>query len=235
MPQRTILLVLVGVEHLGWAGLRATLHGMGGVRVLREAIGEQQALSSAAELHADVIVVGTGLESASPLLLVGELRRCSPTSRIVVLGDDPAGDELLQYLTLNASAYLLWDGLSPAHLHRAIELVIDADVVMANRTAVESIATAWRLRSQTAADSLGLSVRERSVLCYLAAGLTRQQIAAAEAISLRSVERIVADLGDRLNAPSSFVMGVRAASLGLLPAGEQGSLPAGAAGTRATA
>lgn len=55
------------------------------------------------------------------------------------------------------------------------------------------------------------------MLCRLADGLTREQIAAGEGLSLRTVKRIVARLEEKLDAANPFVLGMKAAQLGMIP------------------
>lgn len=61
-----------------------------------------------------------------------------------------------------------------------------------------------------------LTARERAALRRLAEGLTRQEIAAAEGMSERTVQRIGADLREKLEAPTAFALGVKACQLGLI-------------------
>lgn len=62
-----------------------------------------------------------------------------------------------------------------------------------------------------------LTERERAVLQRLAEGLTREQVQAVESMSLRTVNRVVAALERKLDAPNVFALGARAAQLGLVP------------------
>jgi len=69
-----------------------------------------------------------------------------------------------------------------------------------------------------------LTERERAVLQRLTEGLTREQVRAIEAISLRTVNRTVADLERKLGAHNPFVLGARAALLGLVSLDEDGTI-----------
>jgi DNA-binding NarL/FixJ family response regulator len=62
----------------------------------------------------------------------------------------------------------------------------------------------------------GPTAREREVLRLLGAGLTREQIARSTNQSLRTVVRIITRLEEKLDAPCPFVLGVKAARLGLV-------------------
>ena len=70
--------------------------------------------------------------------------------------------------------------------------------------------------------------RERRVLTHLASGRTREQIASDEGMSARTVNRIVLDLEQKLDAHTPFVLGAKAVRAGLIPAEPVGNfMPAG--------
>jgi DNA-binding NarL/FixJ family response regulator len=58
---------------------------------------------------------------------------------------------------------------------------------------------------------------EHAVLKRLVEGLKRPQIAEAQGISLRSVNRIVPRLQTKLEAPNSYALVMKATQLGLIP------------------
>lgn len=232
MAQRSVLLALVGTEHLGWAGLRATLRSLRAAQTVAEATDEQETLRLAAALRPDAIVLGTGgtagagNDAASPSLLAAELRRCCPGAKIIMMGEAPAPEEMARCLELEVCAYLLWGTLSPARLHDVLELLIEADLALLSGPVLRLLAETSRERGRQAAERVGVSGREQAVLRCLAAGYTRRQIAASEGISLRSVERIVSELEAELQAPSPFVLGMRTSELGLLPGADAEPQPA---------
>jgi DNA-binding NarL/FixJ family response regulator len=61
-----------------------------------------------------------------------------------------------------------------------------------------------------------LTGRELAILEKLAAGLSEQQAAAAEGISVSTARRAVAELQAKLDAPSLFTLALRASQLGLI-------------------
>ncbi|MBM0235683.1 LuxR family transcriptional regulator [Micromonospora sp. STR1_7] len=74
--------------------------------------------------------------------------------------------------------------------------------------------TATPFGEQAAADEQGLTRQERELLRLLAAGHTDESAARKLAISLRSVQRMMTSLTERLGAASRFQAGVQAASNG---------------------
>jgi len=69
-----------------------------------------------------------------------------------------------------------------------------------------------------------LTERERVVLQRLTEGLTREQVRTVEAMSLRTVNRTVSDLEKKLEAQNPFVLGARAALLGLVALDDGGKI-----------
>lgn len=93
-----------------------------------------------------------------------------------------------------------------------------ADVVIISRTAADALLENQLVRSRVSVDRgrLQITHREQVVLQRLAEGFTQEQIANAENISPRTVERVVAILEQKLNAPCQFVLGMKAAQLDLV-------------------
>ncbi|MEU0570061.1 helix-turn-helix transcriptional regulator [Nonomuraea sp. NPDC005983] len=77
-----------------------------------------------------------------------------------------------------------------------------------------SVATPWDERP--AADSRGLSSRDREILLLLADGHTDESISRKLGLSLRTIRRLVSELMKRLNARSRFEAGILAARNGWL-------------------
>jgi DNA-binding NarL/FixJ family response regulator len=63
-----------------------------------------------------------------------------------------------------------------------------------------------------------LDEREREILHALAAGMSQPEIAENRHLGLRTVEGVLADLREKLQAPTLFALGARAMELGLLSA-----------------
>jgi DNA-binding NarL/FixJ family response regulator len=150
------------------------------------------------------------------VLLLADLRRgpCSESS-IVLLATrfDPA--ELQAYADLRVAGYLLWSDLSRAALWYSLAAIAAADVVVASRGPVFAYVEAVR-RSGPPPCAVNLSAREQAILCGLADGLTQEQVAHAQHLSLRTVQRAIIGLEEKLEAPSLFVLGKRASDLGLI-------------------
>lgn len=111
------------------------------------------------------------------------------------------------------TGYLLWREHDAADLAAMFAALAHRRCVIISRgiqeaIAQESVCTERLLDQHRAARQL--TSREARVLLALIDGLTQREIAAKEGIPLRSVHRTVADLQQRADAPTSFVLGMYA-------------------------
>jgi len=165
----------------------------------------------------DAIIAAATLGGQPVLPLLSELRRSScPATRAILVAADYAPGQLRSPEDTGVVGYLLWADLSPAVLRHCLAAAITGDVILGSGTVVRQFVAGLRGEGATRLAAAGITVRERSVLGRLAAGQTYDGIAAAEGISARTVERIVADLERCLDAPNLFALGLRAARLGLV-------------------
>ena len=116
------------------------------------------------------------------------------------------------------SGYLLWNDLSCEIVYHCLTIVLKRDLsiisqsVLAEFVGMHSVPAA----QQDVPVLVPLSAREQAVLERLAEGLSYEQIAQIEPISLRTVERIVANLERKFDAPNHFVLAKKASQLGLI-------------------
>ena len=208
---------LISAKDLGWSILRAALKAMPDVHLVAETTRADDARQTIPELNPDAIIAAATVERVSCIPLLAELRTRCPRATLVVIATRFSLEELDALAEIGISAYLLWSELDSATFEHCVAAAVSGTVVMASRTAAREYLTALcRHRVRHAAAVPTLSAREQAVLRRLAEGRTREQIAAAEALSLRTVERTIATLQAKLKAPSTFLLGARAAHLGLV-------------------
>jgi DNA-binding NarL/FixJ family response regulator len=104
---------------------------------------------------------------------------------------------------------------------RAIDLAIRGGVVLHLATPAPTGDSLAAFLYGTARDagrsrSPDLTPEEQGVLDRLGEGLTQDQVARVEHLSPRTVSRIVGRLERKLDAPSPFMLGMKAAALGLV-------------------
>ncbi|HZQ34614.1 MAG TPA: LuxR C-terminal-related transcriptional regulator [Dehalococcoidia bacterium] len=216
-PPRTVF--LIGGRGVAWAILRAALASLPGATVTGEAHTLTEALATIPTSAPDVVISSSMLADGSTLPVLAALHARCPATTLVVY------DATLDAPTLRACAhagvtgYLGWQ-LDYATFQQSLAALLTGPVVVGSLALTELLLAA----PAAAATPPPLGARERLVLTRLAAGLTRAQIAHLDRLSLRTVERATAELMAKLDAPSPFVLGMKAAQLGLVPV-QEGAQP----------
>ena len=174
------------------------------VEVVGEASSAEEALSMAPMLRPDLLLLDIDLPGLSGIDAVRELAPRMPDTRIVMLTVSTDRRDLLAAVRHGAFGYLTKD-LSGDALLRAVRGIRRGDLPMSRAhaaTVVESLARHARGRGSGDDDdddlSGLLSAREKEVLRLLADGLTDREIAAALAISPRTVESHVSSVLGKL-------------------------------------
>jgi len=218
MQIRPHRLFLIGADTLAWDGLRAIVGRMPELQLVGEAFDPRGAVEAATAAEPDAVLLCSPLQRRSSSGLALELHRRRPETRVVVLAETVETDELLVYASARVAGYLLLHGLNAAAIQLCLRAVLEARLVVIAPEVARTAGEAWQMSvpSLPLQPPAALKEREHAVLRGLAAGLTREEIAAAEHLSLRTVERIVATLEAQFEAPSAFVLGMKAASLRLV-------------------
>jgi two-component system nitrate/nitrite response regulator NarL len=159
--------------------------------------------------HPDVIFAPVKLDGASIIPLLGHIHSCYPEIKVIVLGDELDHDELLPLGRVGIDGYLLWSGLDSLVLHRSLAAVLEAGLRVGSPAAVEAIMTPPTPKTV-------LTPLELAVLRHMVAGLAQHEIAEAEHVSLRTVERTIDTLKEKLAVPTAFALGVKALRLGII-------------------
>ncbi len=219
MPDvRPYRVFLIGADTLAWDGLRTIVTRMPDVDLAGETFEPRGAAEAVAEAAPEAVLLCSPLQGRSSAGLARRLRERCPGVKIVVLAEGLEPEDLPTYAAARVSGYLVVSALNAAALQLGLRAVLQANLVVAADTVAAAVAAAFSSGALTVTRSpaVVLKEREQAVLRGLAAGLTRDEIAAAEHLSVRTVERIVATLAMQFDAPSAFVLGMKAARLQLV-------------------
>ena len=212
---RTVL--LVPDECLGWHALRKALETLPGVRLVPDAPNLPAAWERAHVYQPDVIVTASMCVGESAFGLLARLRPVLPAATFIVIAERHHADELLCISSIGVASYLVWRDLSTHGLSCTLAAAMSGQfTILSNDVAAAHIA-AERGRFAAAGPAPTLTVRERAILRGLFEGLTQQQIARLESVSLSTVARDIQSLEDKLGASDRFVLGAKAAGFGLVP------------------
>jgi DNA-binding NarL/FixJ family response regulator len=179
--------VLVADDHMiVRTGIRHVLESEPGFEVVGEAANGADALSLAAELLPDVVVLDISMPDVSGLELAAQLRDTGGT-RVLILSMHNNAEYVLESVRAGAHGYLLKD-TAATELRTAIRAVCQGESYFSPPVASRLSAAVRGDRDQRAAGLEQLTAREREVLLGIAQGRTNKEIATELHISHRTVE-----------------------------------------------
>ncbi len=209
-------LFLIRSAHPAWQTLRTALATWPEVQLAGEARTVERARLAIPPLAPDLIVTAELVNGKPVQSLLAHVRRCCPASRVLVLIDTPGATALAEMAALRIEGALLWRDVNPIRFRHAVTTLLDDGFVLGSYQLAQGFYDGAQTPAPPPRVAPALSPRERHVLARLWAGETHQSIAGHEAMSVRTVDRLVANLYTRLNVASPLQLGNRAAQLGLI-------------------
>jgi len=188
-----IRLMLVDDHQLVRDGLRARLGDVPEIGIVGEAGNGRDALSLAATLQPNLILVDVRLPDMSGIELTSRLVDVAPDTRIMILSMYDNREYVLSAVRAGACGYVLKDAPS-GEIIAAIKAVVAGGSYFS-----AAVATAMLGTNNTPAL---LTDREREVLILLAQGANNKQIATKLDVSVRTIEAHRLSLRRKLNIDS---------------------------------
>lgn len=180
--------VLVADDHtIVRTGIRHVLEGEAGFEVVGEAANGAEAVTLAAALRPDVVVLDITMPDESGLEVADRLRRGSAPPRVLMLSMHNNAEYVLESVRAGAHGYLLKDAAA-TELRTAIRAVCRGESYFSPPVAGSLTAAVRGEHSAPGSLISQLTAREREVLEGIARGLTNKEIAAELGISHRTVE-----------------------------------------------
>lgn len=201
------------------SGLRLLLDSQPGLKVAGEAASGLEALSRAAELQPDLILLDLTMPGLGGLEAISALHRASPGVRILILTmhDDP--QYLRQALKSGASGYVLKKA-ADTELLSAIHAVLRGEIYV-HPSMTRALLDQMIPESNSGDEDIlweSLSEREKEVLRQVALGYTSAEIAEALNLSIKTVETYRARGMDKLGLRSRAALVRFALRRGLISA-----------------
>ncbi|MFZ2163266.1 MAG: response regulator transcription factor [Sideroxyarcus sp.] len=185
-----IRLMLVDDHQLVRDGLRARLGDVPEISVVGEAGNGQDALSLAAALRPNLILVDVRLPDMSGIELTSRLIDVVPDSRVMILSMYDNREYVLSAVRAGACGYVLKDAPS-GEIIAAIKAVVAGGSYFSGAVATAIIGTGN--------SPAQLTDREREVLILLAQGAINKNIATKLNVSVRTIEAHRLSLRRKLN------------------------------------
>jgi DNA-binding NarL/FixJ family response regulator len=196
-----ITVLLVDDHPVVRQGLRALLEVQDGIEVVGETGDGASALSLAASLGPDVILLDLKLPGMDGIAVLGELNECPARVLVLTSATDPSSASLAMR---SGAAGVVYKDIDPDALVRAIRSVHDGNVLLSPQAAGPLVRSSGGVLAGDGIDQL--TSREREVLAELAKGRSNREIARALTVSEKTVKAhvsaVLAKLGvqDRTQA-----------------------------------
>ena len=186
--------------------IRPLLEEQRGVQIVGEAEDGMTAIALTKALQPDILVLDVSLPHASGIVVMNEVQRWSPNTRVIVL-TGIAKAAVLAQLAHSGAAGILLKSCSTQELVCGFRSVLSGDQYIAVE-AREAMATE-SLLSQ-------LTPRESQILSFALQGRTNAEIAAALHISQKTADNHRTNLMRKLNVHSITELTLLASRAGLL-------------------
>lgn len=188
-----IRVVLVEDHHLVREGLRLVLSVEKDLKVVGEASAPEEAFELLEQFDPDVMLLDLTLGDADAIPLLRSLMARDPDLKVIVVTMHRDAETVRQALLAGASGYIV-KGAAARDLIEAIRAVMRGERYLHSSVTALVVADVVRLLQS----SDGLTPREREILSLLGAGLSPVEIGRSIGISVHTVRRHIANIGEKL-------------------------------------
>jgi DNA-binding NarL/FixJ family response regulator len=215
--------VLIADDHPHFRdGLRALLLSASDLEVVGEAGDGEDAISLAAELQPDVILMDLNMPGVGGIEATRRILRTSPHIAILVISMFEDDDSIFAALQAGARGYLL-KGALKAEILRSIRAVSSGEAIFGPTIAKRLMQYFASPRPSTPPDAFPeLTEREREILTLIAQHETNPEIAKRLHLSPKTIRNHVSNIFTKLQVADRAQAIIRAREAGL---GTKGDLP----------
>jgi two-component system, NarL family, response regulator DegU len=212
----TVRVVLADDHRMLREGLRRALEEHG-IDVLGEANDGAEAVELVEQLRPDVVVMDVTMPVLDGIEATIQLRRQTPTTRVLMLTMHADEDVVARALRAGATGYLTKD-CSSEELVDAVRTIAAGETAVSAGLAASMLTEVQRLgQAQAAAEPEPIITRrEEEVLQLIADGLSTPEVAAQLYISLKTVKNHLASIYQKLDSRDRTQAVVRAVRMGII-------------------
>jgi DNA-binding NarL/FixJ family response regulator len=207
--------VLLADDHAAFrSGLRALIDSVPGLTVVGEADSGAEAITSAASLQPDVVLMDLNMAGVDGIAATREIVSTSPHIAVLVVSMYEDDDQVFGALKAGARGYLL-KGADRAELVRAIRSVVAGEAIFGQAVA-RRLAAFFASRPQVERAAFPeLTEREREILDLVARGMNNAQITQRLVLSPKTVRNHISNIFSKLQVADRAEAIVRAREAGL--------------------
>ena len=169
-------------------GIKALLEKQDNIEVIDEAANGREALSKAAELHPDVVVMDISMPLMDGLEATRQIKKGDPDTKVLVLTMHDDEEYFFQLLRGGAAGYVT-KKMACNELVTAIEAVHRGESFLCPSMAKALLSDYLKLaKTSDGANQMELTPREREIVKLIAEGHTNHQIAKLLHRSVKTIE-----------------------------------------------
>ena len=188
-------------------------------KIVGEAATGSQGLQMVKEFKPDLVLLDVGLPDVKGLILIGDILRCSPKIRVMVVSMHSKVDYIVKAFQSGAMGYLVKESAADLLL-QGIEFVLKGHYFMDTSVSHQVVKKLIGLpEKEVAISGTGydlLTAREQEIMGLLAEGLSTTQVADKLFISPKTVENHRHSIMKKLDLHSTIELARYAAKLGLI-------------------
>jgi two-component system, NarL family, response regulator DevR len=195
---KSIRLLLVDDHKVVRSGVKALLSGTGNIDVVGEAGTAADAVSLAARLKPDLVLMDVRLPDGSGIDACREIRTARQETRVLFLTSFADDDAVLATILAGADGYLLKE-IDEDGLIRAIETVAAGRSIL-DPSVTQRVLARIKDQASTGREQKGtdLSPQEQKVVALVAEGQTNKEIAVALGLSDKTVRNYLSNIFQKL-------------------------------------
>ena len=213
-PPRTVRVLVVDDHPVFRIGMVALLEELDDIEVVGEASTEEEAVSAAAELAPDVVLMDLDLGGGSGAMATREILRTRPATGVLVVTMFADDEALFGAIRAGARGYLL-KGATPGEVERAVRSVAEGAVMIGPQVAGRAIDYLTGAKSARGGAFTVLTDRERDVLELVARGHDNPTIARMLVLTPKTVRNYVSAIFTKLDVNDRATLIVRAREAGV--------------------